>query len=225
MENKIKALAAYLGVDESTISEGYDDDILETEDGEEYLVLDEYDATERAREAVINSIEELGITSFTESFQDWVYSNALDEEWFEDAMKESYEAYVDDIENESDSTYDNRLIQEMYDEGIIDDEDFDTDEDGEIDYTIFQGDLEDAKERYVSHLCDQWDDPVQWYKDNFGDDSLNDIVSQHNLLDTDAIADEAIEWDSRGHFLADYDGDEIDLGDEFDDQYYAYRLS
>ena len=94
MENKIKALAAYLGVDEGTISEGYDDDILETEDGEEYLVLDEYDATERAREAVINSIEELGITSFTESFQDWVYSNALDEEWFEDAMKESMENYL-----------------------------------------------------------------------------------------------------------------------------------
>ena len=224
MEDKIKALAAYLGLDESTIKEGYDDDIFETEDGEEYLVLDEYDANERAREAVINAISELGITSFTESFQEWVYSNALDEEWFEDAMRESYEAYVEDIESEIDSDYDNRLIQEMYDEGIIDDEDFDTDEDGEIDYTIFIGDLEDAKERYVSHLCDQWDDPVEWYKDNFGDESLNDVVEQHNLLDEDAIADEAIEWDGRGHFLADYDGDELDLEGE-EDTYFAYRIS
>ena len=225
MENKIKALAAYLGVDESTISEGYDDDILETEDGEEYLVLDEHDATEKAREEVILSLEDLGITSFTDDFQEWVYNNAIDEEWFEDAMKESYEAYVNDIEDESDSTYDNRLIQEMYDAGIIDDDDFDTDEDGEIDYTIFQGDLEDAKERYVNHLCDGWDDPVEWYKFNFGDDSLNEVVSQHSLIDEDAVADEAIEWDGRGHFLAQYDGDEIDLGDEFDDQYYAYRIS
>ena len=224
MEDKIKALAEYLGVDENTISEGYDDDILETEDGEEYLVLDEYDATERARDAVILSLEELGITSFTESFQEWAFANAVDEDWFSDAMRESYEAYVEDIENESDSTYDNRLIQEMYDEGIIDDDDFDVDEDGEIDYTIFQGDLEDAKERYIDHLCDGWNDPIEWYRDNFGDESFNEVVVNHNLLDSDAIADQAIEWDGRGHFLADYDGDEIDLEGE-DDTYYAYRIS
>lgn len=221
MEEKIKALAEYLGVDPDTITEGYDDDIFETEDGEEYLVLDDDAATERAREEVINALDEMGISSFTEDFQDWAFNNAVDTDWFEDAMRESYEAYVDDIESELDSDYDNRLIQEMYDEGIISDDDFSEDEDGEIDYTAFEGDLDAYKEEYIDHLCSGWDDPIEWYRDNFGDESFNDVVTSNHLIDEDMVADTAIEWDGRGHFLASYDGEEIELGDDL----FAYRLN
>ena len=39
-EERIKALATYLGVEEDEITEGYRDDIFEV-NGEEYLVLDD----------------------------------------------------------------------------------------------------------------------------------------------------------------------------------------
>ena len=70
-------------------------------------------------------IDDLGLESFTESFRDWIYNNATDTGWFEDALRESQEFYVEDIEEETygQDKYANRLIEELVDAGILDDED------------------------------------------------------------------------------------------------------
>lgn len=67
-------------------------------------------------------------------------------EWFEDAMRESYESYVDDIreENASSDEFETRLEEEMADAHCETEEDF------------------------IDYLCDNFDDAIEWYVYNFG---------------------------------------------------------
>lgn len=67
--------------------------------------------------------------------------------WFEDAMNESNEFYIDDIRNESASNtydYESRLEEEMADAEC------------------------ETEEDYLDYLNSQWDDPIEWYVDHFG---------------------------------------------------------
>lgn len=216
-ESRAKALADYLGVDVDTIRNTYDN-TYETEDGEEYLVVDEDEAYGLAKESIESYIDELGISGFTEGFQDWIKMNALDADWFEDALRESEEFYVDDIESESSNTYANRLIEEMVDAGILDESDLD--EDG---LDVNEGvDIYDKKSEYVDYLVENAGDPFDWYVDNFGEEELDALIKEGTIsIDTDAIVDEAIDLDGIAHFIATYDGDEIEL----DDGWYAYRTN
>ena len=223
-DDRRKALADHLGVDIETITtSSYDDKTFETEDGEEYLVLDSDEAREAAIEAVKNDLDDMGIESFTDDFKDWAYRNAIETDWFDDALRESEEFYADDIESEDDNEYGNRLIHEMYDEGILEDDDFEKDEDGEIDYTRVKEtvDIDSKKEDFVDKLVENMGDAVEWYRSEFGEDELARTVRDNNLIDADAVAEEAIDWDGVEHFLASYDGEEIEL----DDGWYAYRTN
>lgn len=215
---KAKLLADYLDLDVEDIrykALNGNEDYYVTVDGDSYLVCDDEEATKLAREEVINSIDELGITAFTPEF----VSHIIDKEfvyvdWFEDAMREDYEAYAYDIENETYNTkYANRLVDELVEYGIIDEDDID--ENGELKEEINK---DNVIEMFVDSLCDGID-AVEWYRDTFGDEEFSNIVSQHSLLDFGVVADEAIEWDGRGHFLSRWDGEEI----EIDDGYYAYK--
>jgi hypothetical protein len=122
-DERIQALAEYLNIDPSEISNIYDNE-FETPEGD-YFVVDEYEARELAEDDIRNLIDDLGLDSFTPDFKDWIIMNALDGEWFEDAVKESYEYYVEDIEDEASSMgYENRLIEEMHDHQVLSDDDF-----------------------------------------------------------------------------------------------------
>lgn len=220
-ETKIAELAKYLDIDVEDISNVGGQE-FETPDGS-YLVCDEDEARELAENYISETIDDMGLEAFSENFQEWIISNALDTEWFDEAMRESYESYVDDIESESDSTYDNRLIQEMYDADILTDDDFVADGD-DIDYTQLKEDvdIDSKKSDFVDYLCGQQGDPVEWYRDNFGEKELTDTIKSYdNILDRDAIVDECITWDGVSHFIATYDGDEIELGNNL----YAYRTN
>lgn len=222
-EKKIELLAKYLKVEPSEIEKSdYDENLFEVAgDGEEYLVVDEDTARELAEESVKNVIDDLGITAFAPAFQDWILENALDYD-FEEALRESMRMYVNDIELESSKLFDNRLIEELVEAGILDDEDFELDEDGEIDYLTLKDsvNLEDKKEEYFDKLVEDAGDPQQWYTDNFGRDSIKDlVVGGYATLDEDKIASEVIAEDGVALQLASYDGEEVDLGEDM----FAYR--
>lgn len=221
MTERIKALAAYLEVEEDTLKEGYDDMVVETEDGEEYLVCDEDEAREKAEESIRNFIDDCGIEGFTENFQEWIMDNAIESDWFEEAMTEANGFYFDDILEEGSDEFESRAVEELYERGLIDDEDFDEDEDGNVDHSQFRGDPRDYKDSFVDDMNEGWDDPIQWFRDNFGDEQFTEAVMGHNLIDIDSVVDTAIEWDGVAHFIATYDGDEIEL----DDGYSAYRIN
>lgn len=221
-EDRINALAEYLDIDPSEISNIYDNE-FETPEGD-YLVVDEYEARELAEDDIENLFDDLGLDSFTSDFKDWIIMNALDNEWFEDAIKESYEYYVEDIEDEASSMgYENRLIEEMHDHQVLSDDDFVVGEDGEPDLTTLNDDvdIDSLKEEFIDLLVENAGNPVDYCGYNYGWDWVGKMAIQHNLIDMDEVVDQCIYEDGIAHFIAKYDGREIDLGDGL----FAYRTN
>lgn len=217
-KEKAEALTDYLGIDKKEIRyypyEGHEDHYF-LEDGTEYLVCTDEEATELAKEYIADILDTEGIGVFTKDFVDTVINNGyLDEDWFDDVQREYEWSYVNDIESE-DGEYANRLIDELVQHRIISEDDLT--EDGNISDNF---DIEELKEKYVEELCGEWNNSVEWYIDNFGMDDLEEVFAHHNVLDYDAVAELAIDWDGRAHFLNTYDGDELELSND----YYAYKI-
>lgn len=225
VQERINALAEYLDISPEDIKEGYRENIFEVDEGSrEYLVVTEDEAREEAKESILSLIDDLGLQSFTKSAIDYIVDNFVDRDWFEDALRELEESYVEDIEEETygQDKYANRLIEELVDAGILDDEDLvPEDEDDEDSLLTYDGDLDSLKEEYVEHLLYGAGDPVEYYIDNFGHEDFKDVCEQNNLIDWDAVADYCIDEDGIAHNLSTYDGKELDLGDGL----FAYRMN
>lgn len=217
---KIEALAELLDVDESKITQGYDESVFEVSDGREYLVLTEEEADDAFYNSEMNLIDDLGITAFTPSFQERILTEFADADWFEDAYREMEENYAYDISEEYDDTYGTRLVQECYDAELIDDDDFEVDENGDVNYKACLLSTDDLVTKLAEHLVDSIDDYVEEFKFEFGEEELSRVVNQNNLVDWDAVIEETKELDGRGPMLAGYDGIEIDW-----DDYYIYRTN
>ena len=197
MEERIKALAEFLGISEEEISEGYTNNVFETLDGEEYLVVTDEEADDEFYNYEAELIDELGLDAFTDWAKDYIVENCVDAEWFENFYYEDYESYANDIETESASSdeYANRLEEEM----------------AEAECTTI--------EEFVEYMVDRIsDDLVGQFEFDFGKDQLADVVSRYNLLDMDAVIDYIKEEDGRG-IIASYDGIENEKG-----EYYIYRI-
>ena len=198
MEERIKVLAEFLGIEESEILKGYRDNIFETSDGEEYLVVTDKEADDEFYQYEENLIDELGLDAFSDWAKDYIIENCVDTEWFENFYYEDYESYANDIETESASSdeYENRLEEEM----------------AEAECTTI--------EEFVEYMVDRIrDDLVGQFEFDFGKDTLRDVISRYNLLDTDAVVDYIKEQDGRG-ILAGYDGIENEEG-----EYFIYRIN
>lgn len=212
-EEKKQALANYLECDVEEIEDGYDEDHFE-HDGEEYAVYTDGEADQATYDYMENIIDELGLEAFTPAMQDWIVSNAIDNvEWFDNALEKDADNYVDNMS-------DDEVVEEAIGYDIIDEDDaYIEDEDGnqEINPEL---DIEDLGEKLIDEIVSNENDAYQWYVDNFGDSAVRDLIQDGTLmLDYQAIADECVKWDGRGHFLATYDEDEIELENDL----YAYR--
>ena len=126
MEERIKVLAEFLGIEESEISKGYRDNMFETSDGEEYLVVTDEEADDEFYNYESELIDELGLDAFSDWAKDYIIENCVDTEWFENFYYEDYESYANDIETEpaSSDEYENRLEEEMSEAGVDTKEDF-----------------------------------------------------------------------------------------------------
>ena len=208
-EGRIKELAEYLGISPDEIQ--LEDNIASkytgylTPEGT-FTVMTEDEAREACSDYISEFIDDVGIGGFTPYFQDRIYDEFLDDDWFEDACKEMQENYANDIQDEAGEVGANRLIDECIDEGIISEDDLD--EDGE-----YTGD-KDLVEEYSEYLYDRigrdYTSYARWYADEFGD--VRDIVRSGAVsLDIDGIVDACIDEDGYGHNLASWDGDTIEL--------------
>ncbi len=206
-EDRIEALAQFLGLDEEEKEDIEVDDETLTYDSEEYLVLTDSEADDWFERYQRDLWDDLGIQSFSESFQDWIINNALDKSWFEDTMNESNKFYCEDIADERSREFDNRLVEECYERGLIDDDDFEEDEDGDVDHEQCKKDNDDLIELMVEDMNNDYDDPVEWYKDNFGEEDLSKVAIENNLVDLDEVIEEVKSLDGRG-CLAGWDGKE-----------------
>lgn len=221
-DERKQALADYLGVSFDEIKNGSDDNLFETEDGEEYYVVDEDEATELAKEDIELLYDDIGLESFTPVFKDWIYDNAIDEDWFEDWFLNDYKSYAEEIRDEDSDDFASRLIEEMYEAGILTDDDFEIDDNGDTDYMTLKDDIEvdDKIDDFAQKLTDDIDDYAHEFEFQLGKDALKNVVDEHNLVDLDKVIDRCIDIDGLAHFIAHYDGEEIDL----DDGLFAYRV-
>lgn len=175
---KLQALANYLGVEPNYFEEeSYDDNAFESKEyNEGYLVLTEEEAREYADIDIRNIFDDLGLESFTPSFQDWILDNALDLEPFEQILED------------------------------------------EIDYFTNQEPDEEMLELVQSYEGN----PVEYVREHlFVGNDFKDFVKKSNAIDMDAVVEECISQDGVAHFIASYDGNEIDLGNGL----YAYRVN
>ena len=196
---RIEALTKFLGVEveDLTVSK-YDERVFENEEADEYIVLTEEEADEAAEESIKELINDMGLESFTEDFQQWILDNCVDSDWFAEYLEDYEIGYIEDIRcEESDyEEYETRLAEEMEDAGV------------------------DTEEEFLEYLIECYDDPVEWFKDMFGMEEFTNTIEEYNLIDWEAVINEAIEVDGCGHFVATYDGEENEMG-----EYFIYRLN
>lgn len=113
----------------------------------------------------------------------------VDTDWFEDAAREDAEFYVSDLKESNPEQY--------------------KEEFGDLDE-------EAAAEKLFVNMGDDY---VEWFKENFGEKELEQVIKQNNLVDYDKLAEAITEADGPAHGLAGYDGKEIELPCG----YYCYR--
>lgn len=200
----------------------YNDNIFEY-DGQKWAVYTDDEADEAVNEDIENSIDDMGISAFSKSFQQDIIDNYIDDNWFYNALRKMEKSYVYDIKNESSKEFEDRLIEELYENGIISDDDFELDEDGYADYMQFIGDEDDYTEEYIQLLIDEAGDPVQYYIDEFGMDSVINILNQNpRIINIDEIVDNIIRQEGRGNILNNYNGYEYEYTHK-GNTYYFYR--
>lgn len=98
MLNKIKAINNY-GIEVKDI-EKIEGNIFTISNGQEYYVLTDEEAQEIYVDLQIDLINELGLEGFTEYALQYIIDNCLNINWFNEAMIESNENYVYDLEEE-----------------------------------------------------------------------------------------------------------------------------
>jgi hypothetical protein len=218
MEQALESLIEKTGFDELEITMVSDKgtEFYATDgDGDvEYRVfVNEFDAEQEAIEQVRYDLQDS-----PENFnQDWLKNYIDGRDFFEEALNEMNQGYVDDIESESDRKYANRLIAELVDNGLMDEEDAESDNAEEL--------ADDLKSDYVALLTEgQLDDGnngLDYFISNFGETETYKMVMDNNLIDVDEASQNAVDTDGIGHFLSSYDGETLYLSDDC----VAYRIN
>lgn len=178
---------------------------------QEWLFLDDTEADMEAERSIQDLIDDVGVT-YINGWEDFI-----DSDFFDDAMEESHRFYAEDIANESSREFENRLVEECYTNGLIDDDDF-AKEDEESDAPDYNECLLDENElidRLVDDMNSRERDSVEWYRINFGDKQLSEMAIQNNAVNMDELIQYVIDSDGRGHILSSYDGNEYDFNNIF----------
>ena len=169
---------------------------VETDLGE-YLLFDSYeDAETDAIEQCKQIIENCGLTEnliFEAEIQ-----GLIDESWFKEFWSELHEfnAYEEGIQY------------------IATEEELEQLENGEISE-------DEIRENYFNSLQNSIKgQEMEEYKFQFGDEQFHEILIKEGLIDIDALAQWCVEMDGVAHYLASYDGDELE-----ENGYYIYRTN
>lgn len=173
-----------------------DNNIITTDLGE-YIVFNNYtDAEAEAVEQCKQIIEDCELTE-TLIFEAEI-QGLIDTQWFIDYWKELHEC----------NAYDESI------QYIATDEEMEQLENGEISE-------EEIRDNYFNMLQDSIQgQEIEEYKFQFGEEYFNDTLIREGLIDIEALSQWCVDMDGVAHFLASYDGEEID-----ENGYYIYRTN
>lgn len=227
MDEKIEVLVQWLNeqgedVTAEDVSQNYGDEY--SVNGADYLVLTDEEADEAAKQDVKDRFDDMGLESFSENFQEEIINNHTDKDYFWDDMHESNASYCRDIAEERDYEFGNRLVQECYERELIDDDDFEKDEEGEPDHEQCIFDEDELVDKLTDDMDSGYDNSVEWAKYVFGNEEISRIAKEHpDFIDIDAVAEAVVSSDGRNS-LAGYDRleHEIEYNGEY---YYIYRTN
>jgi hypothetical protein len=150
--------------------------------------------------------------------QDWLMNYIDGRDFFEEQLTEMNDSYVQDIESETYKTkYANRLIDELVENGLMDEDDAESDNAEEL--------ADDLKYDYVALLTqeklEEGNDGLDYFINNFGEQETYKMVMDNNLIDIEEASKDAVATDGIGHFLSSYDGETLYLSDDC----VAYRVN
>ena len=123
MNKKLRGLLLQVEVMEGSEIKVLNENTFEV-DGAEYLVLTEDEREEEFKAYQESLIEDMGLESFSEWAQDYIIENFVDDEWFMEAMREHFEYYISDINEEpaDNEEFENRLQEEISEVNCEDEE-------------------------------------------------------------------------------------------------------
>lgn len=199
------AISEFLSTPLADIEESSYDENLFVCGNEEYLVLTDSEADDRALQSVKDLIDDIGITGFGEPAKSYAFDNFVQTEWFDEAMHEYNESYAYDIKSESASEpYLNRLHEEMVEKGILeepewpDEDDFESEEfdeeepieddfDSEEEFEEAHNEWESAKEEFEEENSNstKYEDARAAYESELESDIDNAMESFIEALDND----------------------------------------
>ena len=210
-------LAQYLGVEKDEIEEmdGHNFDV----GNESYWVGNYDEAYDEAVEMAENILDEIGLEALTSSARDFVLSNDrfVNQHDLEYYMEEDIRDYAYSLDVDE-------LAEELYNDGKLDDDDFEVDEDGYIDFSTCKKSQDELVDLYYDKHSDE--DAVDYWMNMLGLDGFADFVKNNNMVDMKEVAKYVVDEDGIAHQIASYDGDEIDLGeDDYGKEIYAYRVN
>ena len=216
MEEALVSLIEETGNDdlEITIVSDNGNEFYATDDNVEYRVFKtEDDAEEKAIEGIREDMEES-----PENFnQDFLVPYIDGGDFFKETLDEMNYSYAEDVASESDSKYANRLIAELVENGLMDEDDAESGNAEELaDY---------YKDDFVSLMTDsqldEGNNGLNYFISNFGEEETYQMVRDNNLIDIDSASRDAVNSDGIAHFLSSYDGETLYLSDD----YVAYRVN
>ena len=163
MNKKLRGLLLQVEVMEGSEIKVLNENTFEV-DGAEYLVLTEDEREEEFKAYQENLIEDMGLESFAEWAQDYIIDNFVDDEWFMDAMREHFEYYISDINEETadNEKFENRLQEEITEVNCEDEED------------------------YLNYLC-SLEEPIEWFLSNFNQNEFNAIEKENDLINWEDV--------------------------------------
>jgi hypothetical protein len=183
---------------------------VESEDsGAEYVIFETQDDAERFAIARVTEDLEENPEYFTESWLLQHIDQDQAELFFREVFGEWDMSYATDIMMESSERYENRLIEEMVDMGIMSEEDAESEEANDI----ANERIEQFAELITDDKISEGNGGFDYYKSNFGDKEAFDLLSRNNLIDVGEASEDAVNTDGIGHFISSYDGLQIDLSD------------
>ena len=216
MEEALESLIQETGFDELEITMVSDNgnEFIATDNKLEYRVFKtEDDAEEKAIEGIREDMEES-----PENFnKDFIIQYIDGREYFENELNLMNGAYAYEIQNESDEKYENRLIAEMVEWGILNEEQAESDNAEEL----AEQNIDEFIFLLTNDQLEQGNSGLDYFISIFGEEETMKIVIDNNLIDIDEATYNAIKEDGIGHFLSSYDGETLYLKNDF----VAYRVN
>ncbi len=179
---------------------------FEVEGANRYRVFASYDD---AKTTAIDELEEQ-VEDDPENFLNDFFLGYIDtnraENFFTDIYNEQNYGYAEDIQSEGSSQgYENRLVDELLERNIITE---DQAEEEDFDGSDF---IDEFVEEMTNDSINEGRGGYDYYESNFGEEEAKTLAKDNGLIDIRSASENAVNIDGVGHFLAGYDGADIEL--------------